>query len=246
MTHDDARSKDLVNSDPDAAKEIRARTGPAGLLDNVVDRAVRIPSGAVRKHVDQLRKRNPNATPAEIVRILEKEYLRVIQASGGAIGAAAAVPAVGTAAGMALSSSDIATFFASSAAFALAVADVHGIEVEDVARRRALLLATVLGDKGAQDVEDAVGGSGVAWGKVLLTSMPQTTLRRVNKTLTNQFIRRQLAKQGGLLVGRVIPFGIGAVVGIFGARALGHTVIKQSRDAFGPPPERFPRIIEQR
>ena len=118
--------------------------------------------------------------------------------------------------------------------------------MQDVPRRRALLLATVLGDKGAKDVEDAIGGSGVAWGKVLLTSMPRGTLQRVNKALTHQFIKKQIAKQGSLLLGRILPFGIGAVVGLVGARALGHTVIAQSRAAFGPPPDRFPRVIEQK
>jgi hypothetical protein len=219
---------------------------PEGPLDYLVDKAVSIPSATIHRHVDKVRARNPNATPAEVIRLLEKEYLRVIQTTGGAVGAAAAIPAVGTAASVALSTSDVATFFASSAAFSLAVADVHGIDVQDVARRRALLLATVLGDQGAQDVENAIGGSGVAWGKVLLTSMPRTTLQRVNKALTHRFVRKQIAKQSGLLLGRILPFGIGAVVGWVGARALGHTVIGQSRVAFGAPPDRFPRVIEQK
>lgn len=219
---------------------------PEGPLDFVVDKAVTIPSSSIHKHVDKVRARNPDASPAEVIKLLEKEYLRVIQTTGGAVGAAAAIPAVGTAAGLALSTSDVATFFASSAAFSLAVADVHGIDVQDVPRRRALLLATVLGDQGAQDVENAIGGSGVAWGKVLLTSMPRTTLHRVNKALTHRFIQKQVAKQGSLLLGRILPFGVGAVVGWVGARALGHGVIAQSRVAFGGPPESFPRVIEQK
>ena len=219
---------------------------PDGPLDFLVDKAVTIPSTSIHKHVDKVRARNPGASPAEVIKILEKEYLRVIQTTGGAVGAAAAIPAVGTAASVALSTSDVATFFASSAAFSLAVADVHGIDVQDVPRRRALLLATVLGDQGAQDVENAIGGSGVAWGKVLLTSMPRTTLHRVNKALTHRFVQKQVAKQGGLMLGRILPFGVGAVVGWVGARALGHTVIAQSRLAFGTPPEQFPRVIEQK
>lgn len=217
---------------------------PSSPLDHLIDKAVTMPSAAIHRHVDKMRARNPHASPAEIIALLEKEYLRVIETTGSAVGAAAAIPAVGTATSTALTTSDIATFFASSAAFSLAVADVHGIRTEEVPRRRALLLATVLGDKGAQDVENAVGGSGVAWGKVLLTSMPRTTLHRVNKALTHKFVQRQLAKQGGLALGRILPFGIGAVVGWFGARALGHTVISQSRIAFGPPPEHFPREID--
>ncbi|GAA1860098.1 hypothetical protein [Myceligenerans crystallogenes] len=233
---------------PDHSVEVTpadwANYKPSSPLDALIDKAVTMPSAAIRRHVDKLRARNPNASPAEIIKLLEKEYLRVIETTGSAVGAAAAIPAVGTATSVALSTSDIATFFASSAVFSLAVADVHGIDTENIPRRRALLLATVLGDKGAQDVENAIGGSGVAWGKVLLTSMPHTTLQRVNKTLTHQFVQRQLAKQGGMMLGRILPFGVGAVVGWFGARALGHTVISQSRVAFGAPPERFPRVIE--
>jgi hypothetical protein len=217
---------------------------PASLLDTLVDKSVTIPSSRIRKHVDSLRRRNPEASPAQIIRMLEAEYLKVIAAAGGAVGVAAAVPSVGTAAATALTTGDIATFFASSAAFALAVADVHGIDVEDVPRRRALLLATVLGDKGAKDVEKAVGGSTTAWGKVVLTSMPQSSLKKVNKALASHFMKRQIAKQGSLALGRLLPFGVGAVVGVAGARALGQGVVAQSRRAFGTPPDHFPRVIE--
>ncbi|GAB2470759.1 hypothetical protein [Xylanimonas ulmi] len=216
---------------------------PTSVLDSLLDKAVTIPSATIRKHVDALRRRNPEASPAQIVQLLEKEYLRVVAAAGGAVGAAAAVPAVGTGTGVALTSADIATFFAASAAFSLAVAEVHDVRSDDVARRRALLLASVLGAKGAQDVESAVGGSTTAWGKVLLTTMPQGSVRKVNRALTNRFLKRQLAKHGTLALGRLVPFGVGAIVGVAGARALGHGVIAQSRRAFGPPPQTLPNPL---
>ncbi|MGX1575489.1 hypothetical protein [Cellulosimicrobium funkei] len=236
----DAGRRDLSTQDAVEWSAYR----PTPLLDAALDKAVTIPSHVIRAHVDSVRRRNPEASPAQIVRILEREYLLVIQTAGGAVGAAAAFPAVGTGVGIALTSSDVATFFASSAAFALAVADVHGIAVDDVGRRRALLLATVLGEKGVRDVERATQGSGLAWGKVLLTSMPAGTLVKVNKALGNRFLRTQLAKQSGLALGRLVPFGVGAVVGVAGARALGHGVIAQSRRAFGPPPSVFGRLLE--
>ncbi|NNU27593.1 hypothetical protein HLI28_08560 [Isoptericola sp. JC619] len=215
------------------------------MLDALLTKAVTIPSAAIHRHVDSVRRRNPQADPAEVIRILEKEYLTLVATAGGAVGAVAAAPAVGTSAAAVLTTSDIATFFASSAVFSLGVASVHGIAIEDVARRRALLLATVLGEAGARDVEKAAAGSQMAWGKVLLTSMPQSTLKRVNRVLTHRFLRRQLAKQGTLALGRMIPFGVGAVVGFAGGRALGHGVVAQSRSAFGVPPGRFPPVIEQ-
>jgi hypothetical protein len=61
--------------------------------------------------------------------------------------------------------------------------------------------------------------------------MPAGTLVKVNKALGNRFLRTQLAKQSGLAIGRLVPFGVGAVVGVAGARALGHGVIGQSRRA---------------
>ncbi len=214
---------------------------PTSVLDAFVDKAVTVPSSTIRKHVDAVRRRNPEASPARVIQILEKEYLRVVSAAGGAVGAAAAIPAVGTGTGVALTSADVATFFAASAAFSLAVAEVHGIRSDDVPRRRALLLASVLGANGAKDVESAVGGSTTAWGKVLLTTMPQGSVRKVNKALASTFLKKQLAKHGTLAVGRLVPFGIGAVVGLAGGRALGHGVVAQSRRAFGTPPARFPQ-----
>ena len=218
-----------------------ARATP--VLDAILDRAVSIPAPTIRRHVDALRRRNPEATPAQLVRILEKEYTTVLAAAGGAVGVAAAVPAVGTGAGLVLSSSDVATFFASSAAYALAVAEVHGIEVVDTERRRALLLASVLGAKGAATVEKAAAGSGLAWGQTLLTAMPASTLAQVNRALANKFLRTQLAKHLGLTLGRVVPFGIGAVVGVAGGRSLARTVVAQSRTAFGAPPVAWPVVL---
>ncbi|PFG44297.1 hypothetical protein ATJ88_3019 [Isoptericola jiangsuensis] len=232
----------------DSGQEVESwtRYRPTPLLDALLDKAVTIPSAAIHKHVDALRRRNPEAGPARIIEILEKEYLTLVSTTGGAVGAAAAAPAVGTTAAAVLTTSDVATFFASSAAFSLAVADVHGIEIDDVGRRRALLLVSVLGDSGARDVERAAAGSQVAWGKVLLTSMPQSSIRRVNKVLAHKFLRKYAAKYGTLALGRMVPFGVGAVIGFAGGRALGHGVVGQSRKAFGPPPDHFPWVVEQR
>ena len=49
------------------------------------------------------------------------------------------------------------------------------------------------------------------------------TVRKVNTTMTRRFVRTQVGKQTGLAIGRIIPFGIGIVIGVAGARALGRT-----------------------
>jgi len=242
-----AHAPDAPPPDP-AGPPADAEVLPPGVgirfLDAALDKAVAIPSAAVHAHVAKLRAKNPYATPEQVLAMLEREYLLAVSASGGAVGAAAAAPAVGTGVAMTLTASEVATFFAASAAFALAVADVHGIAIEDTARRRALVLATVLGDQGARTVGMEAGLEPRAWARALLVNMPTTTIRRVNTALTRRMVRRQAAKHGALAFGRLVPFGVGAAIGVTGARALGKTVVQGARRAFGPPPRAFPLTIE--
>jgi len=214
------------------------------IISAALEKAVTIPSSAVHAHVEKIRRKNPGATPEEVISFLEREYLVVSSTAGGAVGAAAAVPAVGTGVSIALTASNVATYFAASAAFALAVADVHGIEVDDVARRRALLLTTILGEDGARAVGEMGLFSQGRWATQLLTKLPLGTVKTVNSTLTKRLVRTQATTQGALAFGRILPFGIGAVVGASGARALSKTVVRNARKAFGDPPERFAEVIE--
>lgn len=230
------------------ARVARPTSAPEGrsALDVALDRALQVPSATIRAHVDRLRARNPESTPEQILALLEKEFARVVASTGAAVGAAAAIPAVGTATAAALTVSDLATFFAASAAYTLAVAEVHGIEVDDVERRRALVLASVLGEDGTNALT-SVGISPVAWGRVLVAAAPSNTIKRVNKVLTGRFLKRYVAKQSGLALGRLVPFGVGAAVGAIGGRALARGVVRQAAAAFGPPPVRLGeplRIVE--
>ncbi len=214
------------------------------LVQSALDKAVTIPSATIHAHVESVRRRNPGASPARVVELLEKEYLLVVAGTGGAVGAAAAAPIVGTGLATALTVSDVATFFGASAAFSLAVASVHGIEVADTERRKALLLATLLGESGAKVVGDATEIATLRVGRVLLTRMPMTTVKKVNNQLTRKLVRSQAARVGGIAVGRLAPYGIGAAIGVAGGRALGQTVVKGARLAFGPPPAAFPQVAE--
>lgn len=226
-------------SAPEPASPFAVLTSRTPLLDAAIDHAVTIPSGAIRSHVDGLRRRNPEASPEQLIGLLTREYSFLLQGAGGAVGTAAVIPGIGTSVSIVLSTADVATFFTASSAYALAVAEVHGIEVHDTERRRVLLLAAVLGDSGAKAIAEVSGKPMAAWGTVLLTSMPTNTIRQVNKVLTGRFVKRMMVKQTSLALGRVIPFGIGAAVGILGGRALARTVVHQTGKAFGPPPTHF-------
>lgn len=225
-------------SEPEADEAPRRRLPT---LDALLDRAVVVPSAIVRGQVDRIRLKHPDATPQQVIEILEKRYLLTVTSTGGAVGAAAAFPAVGTGTAIALTTSQVGTFLATSAILALAVADVHGVEIDDVPRRRTLVLAALLGEQGSVVVEEEVGVGTLFWARSVLTRLPLTTVRSVNLALAKR-VASYGAKRGSLVFfGRLAPFGIGAVIGWTGARAMGTTMVGGVRRAFGPAPAAFTR-----
>jgi hypothetical protein len=86
-----SRAKDLqpVAADEDPSMLLKA-------LSQVIERGSRVQGPAVRAYVDRLRSHDPDATPAEIIKKLERHYLAAVMASGAAVGSAAAFPGIGT------------------------------------------------------------------------------------------------------------------------------------------------------
>lgn len=211
--------------------------------EQLIDAAVTIPSRRVGGYVDSLRADHPEADPEELIEILSSRYLWAVSGSGGAVGAAAAFPVVGTTAALALTAGQVTTFLAASSVLCLAVAEVHGIATDDASRRRALLLTTLLGERGPQLMEQQLGLASATWAKVLLTRLPVATVKTVNRTLRHRMAKVVVTKGSTVFIGRLLPFGIGAVVGFVGSRAMGTNLVAGLREAFGPPPATFPRAI---
>ncbi|HET9258403.1 MAG TPA: hypothetical protein VFO16_24840 [Pseudonocardiaceae bacterium] len=214
-------------------------TGLPAVLLRGVEKAISMQQAPVAGYVARLRRARPDATPAEVIAVLEKQYLTTVTGAGAAVGGAAAAPAIGTVAALALTAGETALFFEATALFALAVAEVHGIRVVDLERRRTLLLAIVLGDNGAMLVEKIAGRTGEHWGDLLPEAIPLSSITAINKTLGRWFLKRYGYKQGVLALGRLAPLGIGAAIGAAGNRVFGRTVVTTAARVFGPPPARF-------
>jgi hypothetical protein len=218
--------------------------GLHAVLQRGVEKAISTQQAPVAGYVARLRRAQPNATPAEVIAVLEKRYLTAVTGTGAAVGGAAAVPAVGTALALALSGGETVMFFEATVLFALAVAEVHGIRVADVERRRTLLLALILGDNAAILVEKMAGRTSQHWAELLPDAIPLSSITAINKALGRWFLYRYGRKQGILALGRLTPLGIGAAIGAAGNRAFGRTVVNTSRQVFGPAPARFPDVPE--
>jgi hypothetical protein len=123
--------------------------------------------------------------------------------------------------------------------------------VEDPERARTLVMAMILGSAGSDLVKQLAGqaaGTGPSrsafWGELVTKNLPKTALREIGSRVRKSFVRRFARTQSASVLGRAIPFGIGAVVGGTGNHLLGRKVIASSRTAFGPAPLEFPLALD--
>jgi len=215
-----------------------------------IDRVLSVQRPIVLAHIRSIRRGHPNASPDEMIRILERRYLTAVTTGGALVGASAAIPAIGTATTLALSGIETAGFLEASALFAQSVTEVHGIVVDDPERARALVMTLVLGTAGTELITQlagqATGGAGrtAFWGETITKSIPRSVLGPLTDQLKRTFLKRFGVAQGTNIIGRLIPFGIGAVIGGGGNHLLGRQIIRTSHDGFGAPPAVFPAWLE--
>ncbi|MBZ6372313.1 MAG: hypothetical protein LBE44_10555, partial [Microbacterium hominis] len=136
-----------------------------------LDRVLQVQRPVVIAHLRSIRLRHPEATTAEIVRMLERRYLAAVTTGGAAVGATAVVPGIGTGVTLALSGVETVGFLDATALFAQSLAELHGIRVDNPDRARALVLTLMLGKEGVDLVAQLgrqLAGKGVSrdryWG----------------------------------------------------------------------------------
>jgi len=216
------------------------------------DAALSVQRPVVLAHIRSIRSRRPDATPTQLIAILERRYLTAVTSGGALVGASAAIPAVGIGTSLVLSGVETAGFLEATALFAQSVTEVHGFAVDDPERASTLVMTMMLGP-GGQDLlrqfaGQAAGGAGrpAFWGELITKNLPSATLGPIADRIQKTFVRRFAATQSGSVVGRMIPFGVGAVIGGGGNHLMGRRVVTSSRSAFGPAPAAFPPNLEPR
>jgi len=225
-----------VDDDPNAI---------AKLLSQVLERSTRLQGPAVTAYVNRLRTKRPDANPADIVTALEKHYVAAVMASGAAVGSAAAFPGLGTLAAMSAVAGETLVFLEATAVFALAIAEVHGIPADHRERRRALVLAVLVGEDSKQAVGELLGTGRTsgAWMADGAATLPLPAVAQLNNRLVRYFVKRYTLKRGAIAFGKLLPVGVGAVVGGVGNRLMGKRIVANARMAFGSPPSRWPATV---
>lgn len=297
--------------------DIEAITLEAELVDEdatrVIAKAVSARHSIARKYVMRLRRRSPDATPAEVIQMLERHYGTSISTAGAVIAAGviaaevgiALIPVAGAAAagvkiagqqaakkagkeaakaaakgalkmaakGMALGvaksgAQHVASFlpagdeqlqFEITAIFGLAIADIHGMDL-DQDQAHALVyglsnervsqqqIATMATDLALVPPEGVVGvGRSIAagrtdwsnWASTLADTLPGGVAQSLVRTIqTGQLddVRESLSEGQQT----AIEYGVGALVGGVTRFVFGREVIAASRAAFPDAPDVFP------
>ena len=214
-------------------------------VHNFLLRAIEVQRPLVLGNLKRLQRQHPRATAAQLADILERDYLRAVTGGGAAVGATALVPGIGTIASLGLSAAATVGFLSATALYAASLAELHGIRMVDPNKSKTLVMAIMLGEegtsllgsltgqamaqgaRGGQSLGDIIGRSGSASGFIR---------SRIQKA----FLKSLLRRQGSMLLGRALPFGVGAVVGGAGNLAMGKVVVANAKEAFGPMPDTIP------
>ena len=206
------------------------------MILKAVDKALSVQQPAIEAHLKRVRRGQPNATPHDIIKRLNKQLLAATTSSGAAVGAAAAAPGVGTTAAVALSAGESVAFLEAAALYTLSLASIHGVHVSDLERRRTLFLAIMLGESGMTAVNRVAERTGQHWARQVVQRIPMSQIHAINRVLGKNFVTKYGTKQGIVVLGRVVPFGIGAAIGGGANAAMSTMVIRSARRAFGPSP----------
>lgn len=240
---------DAVGSDP---KKLQEETGVAGrMLIKSLDTAMGWQTSLITGYVRQLHARNPRETPAQIQGRIDDHFLALVTGSGGAAGGAAFIPGVGFVTGLGAVALESVVFLEIAAWHTLASASLRGIDIEEEERRRSLVLVTLMGASGTALVAAAMGDEPLrkrapakdpAASLIARLGIPQ--LRGLNKALIKQAQKRITKSARLAVIGKLMPMGIGAVVGAGANRKIGKTLLERARLALGPIPATWPETFE--
>lgn len=240
---------------------------PSALPEDFQERvfkAIAVQRPAVTAYIKEVRRKNPAASPAEVMKKIESQYVATTTIASATIGASAAIPAVGIPIAIGLGVADLLFFYETTALFALCMTELRGIPIDNPERAKAIVLGALLGEKRKSRVTELVMGalpagtaisaartiagaslSGAApsWGDLLAQQLPDSALVPVTMVLAKQAIAQGSLMGVVKISSKAIPV-IGAIAGGATSFYFGSGVVKSCRAGFSAPVETWPAWLE--
>lgn len=207
-----------------------------GFMD-VLNKVVSVQSSVIIGYVDKLKKRNKNASAAKLQKLIDKHYLNIVSGTGAAAGASSAIPGIGLISGAAAIGAESLVFLEASAWYILASSHLRGDDIRDEERRRALVLMVLTGSQGSALVDTLIGDVGTLSGMTSAATLSRfsgPTLSGINGRLAKLFMKQATKKLKWAWVTKLLPMGVGAVLGTTANRKLARQVIDHASTQLSP------------
>ena len=213
-------------------------------LERAILNTIEVQRPLVLANLRRIRKKHPDWTAEQIAQKLGRDYMNTVTGAGAAVGATAIVPGLGTAASLALSAGITIGFLEATALYVQSIAELHGFPTKDKVRSQTMVMAVILGDDGKNLISQLAAQSGSMPTGPALSFLPFMTQKSFSGAIADKikrsFFRKVLVRQGTNMLGRAVPFGVGAVLGGVGNHILAKKNIKATAELFGPLPETIP------
>lgn len=207
-------------------------SGPiAGRFFSAVDSAASVQGPAVRSYVKKLESKHSAKSLEEKQQILDKHFRTLATGSGLGTGGLAAMPGIGTLLSLGSIAGESVVLLEACGLYALASAQLHGINIDDEQRRRTIILTAVSGTSGNELVQALTEDGALTSIKSLrgLKNASGKDLLAVNSMLGRIAFKQMRKRFGGALVRKILLFGVGAVLGARANRKIADGMISQVR-----------------
>lgn len=214
---------------------------PKAIFRNAFNKALEAQQPLAEKYVARLRRVHPEKSPDQLIRYITKWYLGSVASTGAGAGASAAVPNGVVQIPVAIA--ELTAYTQASVFYVLSVAEVQGLHLEDIERRRLLVSSALLGGTAAQKIiEKAVGPVAKHWGKTLVAAFSRDAIKAINKVLGPRFVTITGGKMGIIVLGKQAPLMIGAGLGATLNVLFASGVVKATKMIMGPAPKDWAEI----
>jgi len=252
-----------VNAPSGALQPTSGSALPSDFQDRVF-RAIAVQRPAATAYIKEIRRKKPEATPAEVMKTIESQYVATTTSASAAIGASASIPGVGIPVAIGLGVGDLIFFYETTALFALCMAELRGIPVDDPDRAKAIVLGSLLGEKKRNKVTSLVlsalpagatiaagrtaatavaSGASSKWGDLIAEQIPESALVPVTMVLAREAVAKGAVMGTVKISSKAIPV-IGAAAGAATSFYFGSSVVKSCRTGFSEPMESWPEWLE--
>lgn len=225
-----------------------------------VFKAIAVQRPAATAYIKEIRRKKPDATPADVMKTIESQYVATTTMASAAIGASATIPGVGIPIAIGLGVGDLIFFYETTALFALCMAELRGISIDDPDRAKAIVLGALLGEKKRNQVSSMVlaalpagatltgaravaGGASPKWGDLIAEQLPDSALVPVTMVLAREAIAKGAVMGTVKISSKAIPV-LGAIAGGATSFYFGSSVVKSCRAGFSDPAESWPDWLE--